>query len=513
VDGIAYSTTSANTVAITSNTPKYTGSITIPSTVDYSAVTYNVTSIGNNAFDNCDVTSITIPSSVTSIGDMAFFRCSGLTSITIPSSVTSIGEKALDGTAWYESQPDGLVYAGNIAYKYKGTMPANTSITIPNSVTSIGDAAFSFCSGLITINVDVDNANYSSSDGVLFNKDKTTIICYPGGKQAGYTIPSSVTSIGDDAFMYCSGLTSVTIPSSVTSIGNDAFSICSGLISINVDFDNANYSSSDGVLFNKDKTTIVCYPGGKQDGYTIPSSVTSIGNGAFMNCSSLTSVTIPSSITLIGDDAFMYCSSLTSVTIPSSVTSIGDDAFNNCWRLTSITIPNSVTSIGDGTFMYCSSLTSITIPNSVTSIGHYAFVLCTGLTSIYVYPTTPIVLSSSSNVFSVKSTCTLYVPTGSKEAYQAAAQWQDFSNIVEMTTAIPTVNDANFSLYLNPLDDAISVNGLQGTLRVFDINGRLLLTKQVAGNESVSVSTLPQGLYIAKMITAEGTVERKVLKK
>ena len=432
MDGIAYSTTSANTVAITSNTPKYTGSITIPSTVDYSAVTYNVTSIGNNAFDNCDVTSITIPSSVTSIGDMAFFRCSGLTSITIPSSVTSIGEKALDGTAWYESQPDGLVYAGNIAYKYKGTMPANTSITIPNSVTSIGDAAFSFCSGLITINVDVDNANYSSSDGVLFNKDKTTIICYPGGKQ---------------------------------------------------------------------------------DGYTIPSSVTSIGNGAFMNCSSLTSVTIPSSITLIGDDAFMYCSSLTSVTIPSSVTSIGDDAFNNCWRLTSITIPNSVTSIGDGTFMYCSSLTSITIPNSVTSIGHYAFVLCTGLTSIYVYPTTPIVLSSSSNVFSVKSTCTLYVPTGSKEAYQAAAQWQDFSNIVEMTTAIPTVNDANFSLYLNPLDDAISVNGLQGTLRVFDINGRLLLTKQVAGNESVSVSTLPQGLYIAKMITAEGTVERKVLKK
>jgi len=151
----------------------------------------------------------------------------------------------------------------------------------------------------------------------------------------------------------------------------------------------------------------------------------------------------------------------------------------------------------------------------VTSIGNHAFFGCNGLTSIYAYPITPIDLSSSSNVFYDvnESTCTLYVPKGSKAAYQAAAQWQDFSNIVEMTTAVATVNNTDFSLYLNPMDDAISVNGLKGTLRVFDMNGRLLLTKQVAGNESVSVSTLPQGLYIAKLFTAEGTVARKVLKK
>ncbi len=228
------------------------------------------------------------------------------------------------------------------------------SQTIPNSVTSIGQYAFSGCSSLTSI-----------------------------------TIPNSVTSIGEYAFYWCSGLTSVTIPNSVTGIGNNAFR----------DVNNIIYSGTatgspwgakcvngyvDGYLVYSDdtKTTLLgCSAAAKGD-IVIPNSVTSIGDGAFLYCSGLTSVTIPNSVTSIGSSAFFSCSSLTSVTIPNSVTSIGKDAFRGCSSLTSVTIPNSVTSIGNSAFEGCSSLTSIEIPNSVTSIGSSAFSGCSGLTSL-----------------------------------------------------------------------------------------------------------------------------------
>ncbi len=218
--------------------------------------------------------------------------------------------------------------------------------SVTYTVTSIG-GAFAYCSGLTSV-----------------------------------TIGNSVTSIGEYAFYYCTGLTSVTIPNSVTSIGRWAFDGCTGLTSIDVASDNSNYCSVDGVLFNKDKTTLIRYPGGKQGAYTIPNSVTSIGNYAFNECYGLTSVTIPNSVTSIGDFAFEGCTSLTSVTIGNSVTSIGESAFSNCTGLTSITIPNSVTSIGYNAFHRCTGLTSVTIGNSVTRIGSGAFAYCTGLTSV-----------------------------------------------------------------------------------------------------------------------------------
>ena len=173
------------------------------------------------------------------------------------------------------------------------------------------------------------------------------------------TIGNSVTSIGDQAFRGCTGLTSVTIPNSVTSIGDAAFCDCSGLTSINVVDDNPNYISKDGVLFDKQQTTLIQYPGGKQGAYVIPNSVTSIGDFAFYGCTGLTSVTIPNSVTSIGMGAFMNCTALTSVTIPNSVTSIGSSAFSGCTGLTSIEIPNSVTSIGELVFTGCDGLTSL----------------------------------------------------------------------------------------------------------------------------------------------------------
>ncbi|MBO7203175.1 MAG: leucine-rich repeat domain-containing protein, partial [Paludibacteraceae bacterium] len=195
-------------------------------------------------------------------------------------------------------------------------------------------------------------------------------------------IENGVTSIGYAAFRDCTGLTSITIPNSVTSIGEDAFDGCTGLTSINVAEDNLNYASIDGVLYSKDKKTLIICPPGKTGSVTIPNSVTSIRRGAFYDCTGLTSVTIPNSVTSIGNAAFEDCTGLTSVTIGNGVTSIGDFAFYGCTGLTNITIPNSVTSIGEYAFRGCTGLTSVTIGNGVTSIGDFAFCKCSKLTSV-----------------------------------------------------------------------------------------------------------------------------------
>ena len=260
---------------------------------------------------------------VTSIGDSAFYGCDHITSITIPSSVTSIGNYAFFGCNRL------------------------TSITIPSSVTSIGNTAFYGCSGLTSI-----------------------------------TIPGSVTSIADDVFQDCSGLTSITIQKGVNNLNGILFSFCENLSEILVEDDNEYYCSDNGILFNKDKTTLIYYPSKKTGEYNIPISVTSIGDYAFHGCWTLSGISIPSSVTSIGERAFYGCTGLTSIIIPSSVTDIGAYAFYGCTGLTGITIPSSETNIGEAIFGGCTGLTDITIPKNVTSIGEYMFYECTGLTDI-----------------------------------------------------------------------------------------------------------------------------------
>ncbi len=273
--------------------------------------------------ERASIVSIIIEDGVTTIGNYAFLYCDGLTSVMIGNSVTSIGV-----SAFYDC--DGL-----------------TSVTIPNSVTSIGQSAFCQCYGLTSV-----------------------------------TIGNSVTSIGDQAFMNCFSLTSVTIPNSVTSIGNEAFYGCGSLTSFNVASENSNYSSLDGVLFNKDKTILIQYPAHKEGAYTIPNSVTNIGKSAFI-----------------------YCDGLTSVMIGNSVTNIGESAFS-----------------------YCTGLTSVTIGNSVTSIGWSAFASCEGLTKITCEATTPPTLEDQVFEYVPKS-IPVYVPKESVDAYKATSGWNYFTNI------------------------------------------------------------------------------------
>ena len=337
-----------------------------------------VTSIGSKAFYKCtSLTSVTIPDSVTSIGAYAFYVCSGLTRITIPDGVTSIGNWAFDDCSGLTSIsiPGQVTSIGDyVFYNCKGL----TSITIPDSVMSIGAYAFAFCSNLTSI-----------------------------------TIPDNVTSIGDSAFYFCNGLISITIPSSVTSIGTKVFHVCKSLESITVGNNNTHYHSKGNCLI--ETNTGVLIAGCNTSVIPADGSVTSIGDSAFSDRTSLTSIAIPDSVTSIGEYAFMGCTGLTSIAIPDSVTSIGVFAFSDCTGLTSVTIPDSVTNIGWGTFKGCSGLTSITVDNnnsfyhstenclietntrtliagcnmsiiptngSVTSIGGYAFSGRSGLMSI-----------------------------------------------------------------------------------------------------------------------------------
>jgi hypothetical protein len=285
-----------------------------------------VTSIGDDAFYYCNsLTSVTIGNSVTSIGDWAFADCSSLASITIPNSVTSIGDDAFYYCNSLTSVTIGnsVTSIGDEAFAHCSSLAS--SITIPESVTSIGYWAFLGCSSLTSIIVETDNSSYASEDGVLFNKTKTSLICCPAGKSGNYTIPSSVTDIGDAAFAFCSSLASITIPAGVTSIGVVAFALCSSLTSIIVETDNSSYASEDGVLFNKTKTSLICYPAGKSGNYTIPDSVTDIETGAFYGCSSLTSVTIPNSVTSIGDEAFIFCTGLDDIYARGAVPAVCDE--------------------------------------------------------------------------------------------------------------------------------------------------------------------------------------------
>ena len=360
-------------------------SITIPN---------SVTSIGDSAFSGCTgLSSITIPDSVTSIGKSAFYGCYRLTSVTIGGSVTSIGSSAFSGCTGLTSVtiPDSVTSIGYEAF-YGCT--GLTSITIPDSVTSIGDYAFSGCTGLTKI---IGPSTVAS-----------TVAKQCGSKSFEIVITSG-TSIGDSAFYECTGLTSITIPDSVTSIGEGAFYNCTGLTSV-----------------------------------TIGDGVTSIGNRAFYDCSGLTSITIPDSVTSIGVQAFLLCTGLTNATIGNGVTSIGNYAFDGCYRLvevynkstlsitagssdngkvayyaknvytneggsklstdengyviytdgdekilvayhgtnTELILPLDITKIYQYAFYNCKGLTSVTIPDSVTSIGKEAFSGCTGLTTV-----------------------------------------------------------------------------------------------------------------------------------
>ena len=546
----------------------------------------SVTTIGVQAFNSCSALTSVIMPSVTTIGESVFYYCSALTSVSMPS-VTTIGDEAFYSCSALRSvDMPSVKTIGNWAFTYCSAL---ASVNIPASVTSIDFNPFVGCELLREITVDDNNPNYTSFDGVLYDKYIETLIACPGGKDY-IEIPSSVTTIGESAFGFCTSLesvdmssattissdafsdcialTSVSMPSvttigefafsgcsaltsismqSVTAMGDYAFSYCSTLASVNipasvtsigfnpfigcellreitVDDNNPNYTSFDGVLYDKYIETLIACPGGNGS-IDMPSSVTTIGDGAFGECSALTSVEMPS-VTAIGDSAFYYCDALTSVEMPS-VTTIGDYAFMSCSALTSLSMPSvttignnvfsfchaltslsmpSVTTIGRVAFYYCSALTSVDIPASVSMIGNDAFSLCNALTSVYCHWEDP--LECDPNFYeTVLENATLYVPIGTVDAYRSVSPWSEFLNIEEKDySGIADTHGSEVTVTV--IDGAISIEGGDGTasvpvVEVYSAGGQCVYR----GTDS-SIGGLGHGIYVVKV---GGTVQKVAL--
>lgn len=351
VDGIYYTILSETdlTCAVSGDGIVYRGDVVIPENVTSDNKTYSVTWILHNAFRNCEnLTEITIPNSVTNIGQWAFARCHSLTSITIPKSVTSIDE-----TSFREcnSLTQIVVESGNPIYDSRDNCNAinetstNTlrigckSTIVPNTITKIGSFAFYGCTGLekITIPNSVTSIEQCAFQGCKGLKE--------------VNIPNSVKKIALQAFTGCSSLTSIAIPFSVTSIDNSAFGFCSSITSIIVDKENSTYDSRDNCNAIIETSTNTLIAGCQKS--TIPNTVTTIGNLAFLGNNGLTKITIPNSVTSIEQCAFQGCENLTEIIIPNSVENIGAQAVFGCTKLTSIVIPGSVTSIGNDAFGGC----------------------------------------------------------------------------------------------------------------------------------------------------------------
>ena len=363
----------------------YSGDVVIPSTIVFEGVTCNVTSIGDYAFGCCyDLTSViipegvtsigkgafnscyglmsvTIPEGVTSIGEDAFGYCYGLTSVTIPSSVTSIGNVAFEGCSSLMSVtiPEGVTSIGDFAFDGTGL----TSVIIPSSVTSIGEGPFEGCSDMTSITVDNDNSAFDSRDNCNAIIETTTNTLIQGCSTT--VIPNTVTSIGNSAFYGCFNLKNVTIPSSVTNIARGAFSRCIYLTSIIVDEGNQIYDSRSDCNAIIETATNILIKGCNAS--FIPSSVTSIGIGAFSGCFNLTDVTIPEGVTSIGDYAFEYCPNLSSVTIPSSVSSIGDYAFFDSYLTEVSCNATTIPSTGCETFDSNIGSATLIVPDAALS--------------------------------------------------------------------------------------------------------------------------------------------------
>ena len=334
----------------------------------------NTKIIYHGAFNWCSGLSgeLTIPNSVTQIGNSAFYYCSGLTGeLTIPNSVTTIGDEAFGecfGLTGELNIPNSVTTIGS--HTFHGCH-GFTELTIGNNVTTIGGCAFISCSGLTEITIPNNVTNLeghvfqgcSNLEKAIIGNGVTSLFgtfssCH---NLVEVEISNSVISIDSYTFDGCYNLTEITIPYSVTAISEHAFRGCSNLTSFVVDVDNTAYQAIDGNLYSKDGTVLVAYAIGKTE----------------------TSFEIPGSVTTIGDYAFNNADNLTNVTIPNSVTTIGNSAFNNVDNLTSVTIPNSVTEIGSYAFSYCSGLKSVFLSDSITTWGYHSFANCENSIIIY----------------------------------------------------------------------------------------------------------------------------------
>lgn len=393
IDGLRYNLdTDAKTATVTWSDNYYSGDIVVPSTVTYSSATFTVTEIGQDAFG----------------------YCRNLTSVVLPETLESI---------YFDS------------FSYSTSL---TSLRIPAAVTNISAGAFRGCTAMTAFEVDAANPNYASSDGVLYNKNLDELVAFPAGKATQFTIPSTVTTIGGDAFSSCTPLTSI----------------------------------------------------------TIPEGVTTIKDGAFERCTALTSVVIPNSVTEMGD-AFDNCSGLTSVTLGEGLTRIESYTFRLCTALTSISIPDAVTEIGEYAFYRCTSLATVHLGENINSLISSCFYGC-GLKDFYCAATTP---PDAEGAFddNVSTAAVLHVPTGTRDSYAAAYGWMKFFSITEYDAASiegVTLSDATVSAR----DGKVVFSNVAAgeSVSLYSTEGKLLKSATAASAGVVSLDA-DQPVVVAKV--------------
>ncbi len=378
INGIWYLLKGQQGIVISSQGQKYSGNIVIPSVVEYEGTSYDITSIGEGAFNNCtNLQSVSIPNTVNFIGHGAFSHCSGLVSVNIPDGVTSIEDDTFS------------------------VCSSLTSISIPNSVLSIGEYAFLECANLTSVTI---------GNGLKKIKKRAFDACpieslyISNLKSWCEVIISNNTAVPNNKHFFVNGqeINHLVIPDDITAVNNYSFEAFRGL-----------------------KTVV------------IPNSVTTIGTESFSGCQELESITIGNNVKSIGNNAFHSCRGLTTINLPQNLELIDLGAFAYCEGLASVIIPNNVTTIGKYAFTGCNKMNNIVIGEHLNYLGEFAFSECPELMNVYCYPKS--LPSTAKNAFqdSYINSATLHVPSSSINLYKSSLPWKDFGNIIELTESDP----------------------------------------------------------------------------
>ena len=357
------------------------GGVVVPKEVVDGATRLRVVALADSAFWKCGrLTSVSLPEGLIAIADYSFYQCAKLPSVSLPAGVTTIGYRAFYDCA-------GL-----------------SSLTLPEGLVAIGEDAFADCTSLPAV-----------------------------------SFPSSVKSIGEQSFCRCKAIQRIEIPAGVESIGYDAFQECSALTGFVVDAANGHFSAGDdGVLFDKVKKTLLCYPGGKEGSYAIPQGVTAVGSCAFIACSKLTDITFPSGVTAIGPAAFQWCKGITSLVIPEGITVIEPYTFYRCEKLEKVVFPKGLVTIREAALQLCLELKEVVIPEGVTTIEESAFAFSGKLSKVSI-PTSVVELGTSA--FSATGLTSIAIPDGVKELNATFSSCLKLSS-VSIPEGVEVINDA-----------------------------------------------------------------------
>ncbi len=391
------------------------------------------------AFSGTNLKSVVWPATMWEVGEDALSYCTGLTSFTLGSETNEIKSRAFYGCSSLAgiALTDEILYVDD--YAFAGCTSLK-SIVLPDALETIYRNTFADCKALesVTIGGAVSDIREHAFDGCSSLKS--------------IELPEALTKIGNSAFDGCSSLKAIVLPKKLRTLGEGVFEGCTGLGAIDVAAGNANFASSNGVLYDKAMTNLIVCPVGKTGSYAVPDGVEKISASAFSRCTGLTAITLPESLTTIGDEAFYRCTSLATLTLPNSVTSVGENAFCRCGSLRSVTLGNGMTAIGPSMFYYCNGLESIVVPEGYTSVGYEAFAGCAALRQVELPSTitsigseafsgcsalykatvkveTPVAITADVFTGVNLNTCRLFVPQAGIEAYKADAQWGKFQLI------------------------------------------------------------------------------------